>query len=245
VRNEPRIAGTSRRRGHRRVCLGALLLSVVSGGRAFAAAASTDGPGNTPVVSESTEGVPPAGTRTDVSSRKLPRENSANGRRPVPAATARRTSPDAAVRSSSPILTIVDRLRGANQHSSGWLASRLGIVLSLFAAFVLGHRLLVPRTRAALPPGAVEVCGRVPLAAKQFVHLVRVGERLLVLLESPQGVQRLAEITDPGEVQRLLHPLADQPRRPTRRGESLDENPSPRVSQVLAQFREFDQRRTG
>ena len=116
---------------------------------------------------------------------------------------------------------------------------------TLVGAAELRSVVITPVGYTPLPPGAVQVCGRVPLAAKQFVHLVRVGERLLVLLESPQGVQRLAEITDPGEIQRLLHPLPDQPRRPTRRGESLDEPPSPRVSQVLAQFREFDQRRTG
>jgi flagellar biogenesis protein FliO len=50
----------------------------------------------------------------------------------------------------------------------------------------------------------IQLCGKVPLDAKRSLQLVRVGQRLLVLLESPQGMQRLAEISDPTEVARIL-----------------------------------------
>jgi flagellar biogenesis protein FliO len=82
----------------------------------------------------------------------------------------------------------------------------LGWVLAAFCGLLLLQRWLGPRGGGSLPAGMVQVCGKVPLDAKQSLHLVRIGQRLLVLLESPQGMQRLAEITDPDEVRRLLQP---------------------------------------
>jgi flagellar biogenesis protein FliO len=87
-----------------------------------------------------------------------------------------------------------------------WIAGRLGWVLAAFCGLMLVQRWLGPRAGGSLPAGMVQVCGKVPLDAKQSLHLVRIGQRLLVLLESPRGMQRLAEITDPSEVRRLLQP---------------------------------------
>jgi flagellar biogenesis protein FliO len=48
-----------------------------------------------------------------------------------------------------------------------------------------------------------EVLGRAPLAARQQVHLVRLGAKLVLLSVSPAGVEALSEVTDPDEVIRL------------------------------------------
>jgi flagellar biogenesis protein FliO len=88
-------------------------------------------------------------------------------------------------------------------RSPRWLAERIGAVVAVFFALVLAQRWL-PRKRQSLLHGRVQVCGKVPLDSNQSLHLVRLGQRLLVLLESPQGMQCVAEITDPSEVRRLL-----------------------------------------
>ena len=76
------------------------------------------------------------------------------------------------------------------------------IVLGIVAGLALVWRLTRGSERN-LPSDLVEVYGRVPLNPKQHLHLVRVGNTLLVLIESAQGLQRLAEITDPEEVRNI------------------------------------------
>ncbi len=78
------------------------------------------------------------------------------------------------------------------------------IVLGIVAGLALVWRLTRGNERN-LPSDLVEVYGRVPLNPKQHLHLVRVGNTLLVLIESAQGLQRLAEITDPDEVRSITN----------------------------------------
>ena len=139
------------------------------------------------------------------------------------------------------------RLAGTTDKSAGsgrqllpaWDTKRVGIVLAMFGGLMVVQRLLTPRAAATLPAGAIQVCGKVPLDAKQSVHLVKIGERLLVLLESPQGMQRLAEITDPQEIRSLLDPtqVATRPTAKTdRESRFYDHGALPEVHQMLAQF---------
>jgi flagellar biogenesis protein FliO len=58
--------------------------------------------------------------------------------------------------------------------------------------------------RGTLPADVVSVIGRVPLAARQFAELLRVGNKLVLVSLTPSGAQTLSEITDPAEVDRLL-----------------------------------------
>jgi flagellar biogenesis protein FliO len=90
------------------------------------------------------------------------------------------------------------------------VGSRLALILGLLVGVVCLQRLLAGRAAAALPPDVVQVYGKVPMNSKQWLHLVRVGSRLLVLLDSQQGMQRLAEITDPHEVQTLIGRFQDR-----------------------------------
>ena len=84
------------------------------------------------------------------------------------------------------------------------MTSRLAIVLGLFGGLLVVQRWLGGQRLAAVPSDVIQVYGRVPLNSRQYLLLVRVGERLLILLESPQGTSRLGEITDPAEVSRLV-----------------------------------------
>lgn len=79
----------------------------------------------------------------------------------------------------------------------------LGIVLGLFLLVVWMLRRAMPRTSHNLPAGMVEVLGRASLTNRQHVHLVRCGNKLLLICILPSGIETLTEITDPLEVDRL------------------------------------------
>ncbi len=55
-----------------------------------------------------------------------------------------------------------------------------------------------------LPHEALEVLGRAPLAGRQQVHLVRLGNKLVLVSVSAAGIEPLSEVTEPDEVQRLV-----------------------------------------
>jgi flagellar biogenesis protein FliO len=131
------------------------------------------------------------------------------------------------------------RTSSLTNRSPRWIATRACAGLGVFLALILVQRLFVPGKPTAISRDAIEVCGKVPFDAKRTLHLVRVGSRLLVLLESPQGMQRLAEITDPEEVQQLLSPGRVHHTWQERQLHStVDEIQPVSVSQVLAQFRD-------
>ncbi len=83
-------------------------------------------------------------------------------------------------------------------------AASLGIVVGLFLLVVWVARRGTPNGASRLPYEAVEVLGRAPLAGRQHVHLVRCGNKLLLVCILPTGAQTLTEITDPAEVDRLV-----------------------------------------
>jgi len=82
-------------------------------------------------------------------------------------------------------------------------AASLGIVLGLFLMVAWAVRRGMPRNATLLPREAVEILGRAPLVGRQQVHLVRCGNKVLLLSVSATSVETLTEITDPAEVERL------------------------------------------
>jgi flagellar biogenesis protein FliO len=82
-------------------------------------------------------------------------------------------------------------------------AASLGLVAGLFLLVVWSVRRGMPKGAGLLPSEAVEVLGRAPLAGRQQVHLVRCGNKLVLVTITAAGTQALAEITDPAEVERL------------------------------------------
>jgi len=95
----------------------------------------------------------------------------------------------------------------------------LAAVLGLFVAVTWFLKRGTPAGMLNLPKDAFEVYGRAPLNARQQVQLVRLGQRLLWVAVSTNGVQTLTEVTDPLEVERLskacrrdARPAAGRPR---------------------------------
>jgi len=89
-------------------------------------------------------------------------------------------------------------------RSMAWNAARVGAVLALFGVWVFLQRMWLTRRQAGNGEGVVHVIGKVALDARQQLHFVRVGRRLLVLLQGPQGMQHVTEIDDPEEVEKVL-----------------------------------------
>ena len=82
-------------------------------------------------------------------------------------------------------------------------AGSLAVVLGLFFAVVWMMRRASPKGSALLPGEVVEVLGRAPLAGRQQMHLLRCGNKLLLVSVTPAGAETLTEVTDPLEVDRL------------------------------------------
>ena len=80
----------------------------------------------------------------------------------------------------------------------------LTAVLGLFFLVAWMLRRASPRRAAALPPEVFETLGRAALASHQQVHLLRCGNKLLLVSLSATGAETLTEVTDPTEVERLV-----------------------------------------
>ncbi|TWU00319.1 Flagellar biosynthesis protein, FliO [Botrimarina colliarenosi] len=80
----------------------------------------------------------------------------------------------------------------------------LAIAVGLLISFVWLLRCLAPKSSRPLPREVVEVLGRAPLGGKQVTQLVRIGQKLVLIAVSPDGMETLTEITDPEEVARLV-----------------------------------------
>ncbi len=83
-------------------------------------------------------------------------------------------------------------------------SSGLAIVVGLFLVCMWLLRRSGPKPTSQLPSEAVAVLGRVPLAARNFAHLLQVGNKLVLVAITPDGVAPITEVTDPVEVQRML-----------------------------------------
>jgi len=79
----------------------------------------------------------------------------------------------------------------------------LGIVLGLFTASVWFLKKFSPTAAPRLPNEVLEVLGKTPLAGRQSAHLVRLGNKLLLISLTASGAETLTEVTDPIEVDRL------------------------------------------
>lgn len=95
---------------------------------------------------------------------------------------------------------------GVPTHSLYTIGSALAIVIGAFLLFAYAIRRSSQRAagRGQLPPDVVSVLGRVPLAARQFAELLRVGNKLVLVSLTPGGAETLTEVTDPVEVDRLV-----------------------------------------
>ena len=97
--------------------------------------------------------------------------------------------------------TPLPRPSNGSQPSLKKVGGSLAIVLG---GFFLLTVFLRKKTTALPAHEMIEPLGSVPITPKVRLHLVRFGSRILVLHISGQNVQRVAELEDPVEVQKLL-----------------------------------------
>jgi flagellar biogenesis protein FliO len=79
----------------------------------------------------------------------------------------------------------------------------LAIVVGLFLICMWLLRRGGARPSGVLPSDAFAVLGRAPLTAQSFAHLLRLGNKLVLVAMSSDGIRPLTEVTDPLEVDRL------------------------------------------
>jgi flagellar biogenesis protein FliO len=98
---------------------------------------------------------------------------------------------------------------GSHSERTGGMPSLITVsgslifVLGLFLVVAWVMRRATPGLGMLLPKEVVEVLGRTPLAGRHQLHLLRCGQKLLLVSASPAGVETLTEITEPLEVDRL------------------------------------------
>ena len=95
-----------------------------------------------------------------------------------------------------------DPNRVAGSGAVGWSATLwpLLFVVGLIVLAAQWWKARTPSTPRGLPVEAFELLGRKAIDQRTSVVLARCGSRLLLLNLSPQGLQTLAEITDPVEI---------------------------------------------
>jgi flagellar biogenesis protein FliO len=102
----------------------------------------------------------------------------------------------------------------------------LAIVVGLFLVCMWMFRRSGPKPNGPLPTDAFAVLGRAALTPQSFAHLLRVGNKLVLVAMTPSGVQPLTEVTDPMEVDRLTGLCAS----------GRGHGPAAEFQQVLAQL---------
>ncbi len=80
----------------------------------------------------------------------------------------------------------------------------LAVVLGVYFGFVwLTRKLNGAKGNGRLPKEVVELMGAAPFGPRQNLQLVRLGSKLLLLLNGPDGTSSIGEITEPNEVEYL------------------------------------------
>ncbi|QDU09511.1 FliO/MopB family protein [Gimesia aquarii] len=111
---------------------------------------------------------------------------------------------------SNPI-TPVDRqtqdtngqVRDGLQKRSPSLWGTLGALFVVISIILICAKIFKKHSPLAsknLPREVMEVLGKRPLDARQTIHFVRCGSRILILGSSPAGLEMLSEVLDPVEV---------------------------------------------
>lgn len=84
----------------------------------------------------------------------------------------------------------------------GRMLGSLAIVLGGYFGLVALMRFVNP-SRGGVPTEVLELLGTVPLAPRKQMQIVRLGSKLLLLVDSDEGTHPIGEISDPEEVEYL------------------------------------------
>jgi len=96
---------------------------------------------------------------------------------------------------------------------SNWVqpAVALAVVVALIFCLRYALRRLGRAGVLKARTGAIDVLAQRSLSAKHQLYLVRMGERLVLVGASPEGLATLCEVTDPDEIARLIEQLEHSP----------------------------------
>lgn len=99
-----------------------------------------------------------------------------------------------------------------DQSHAPWLTTfgSLAVVLSVLFAVAWLIKKVQPAGTSRLPTDCLELLGHQVLAGRHQLHLVRVGEKLLLVAVSQNQISTLTEIEQPAQVARLCE-LARRP----------------------------------
>tara|TARA_R110002167_G_scaffold11575_8_gene50645 strand:- start:341 stop:1273 length:933 start_codon:yes stop_codon:yes gene_type:complete len=121
-----------------------------------------------------------------------------------------RSGADVRKSESNPITPLERQKQPVSGSSSQTLSKRapsiwgtFGALLVVISIILVGAKLFKkhhPLGSAGLPREVMEVLGKKPLDARQTIHFVRCGSRILILGSSPAGLEMLSEVVDPVEV---------------------------------------------
>ena len=85
----------------------------------------------------------------------------------------------------------------------GRMFGSLALVLGGYFALVWVLRMFNFGGQGGVPTEVLELLGSVPLAPKKQLQIVRLGSKLLLLVDSEEGTHPIGEISDPDEVEYL------------------------------------------
>ncbi len=80
----------------------------------------------------------------------------------------------------------------------------LALVIGGYLAFVWLMRKFNISSNRGIPSEVIEVIGNAPFGPRKNLQLVRLGSKLLLLMNGPEGTHPVGEITDPEEVDYLI-----------------------------------------
>lgn len=135
-----------------------------------------------------------------------------NGQRALPSRVMNNRAP-AAVQNKTPskrITPLTRQKQGDQGQASNGAARQAPSVWGTFGALLVVISIILvaaklfkkhsPLVSSNLPLEVMEVLGKRPLDARQAIHFVRCGSRILILGSSPAGLEMLSEVLDPVEV---------------------------------------------
>jgi flagellar biogenesis protein FliO len=99
---------------------------------------------------------------------------------------------------------LADRSAKSTTRAMTTILSALAIVLGVFFLVVWLTRSTNQRRWSPLPKEAVQLLGRAPLAGRQWMQLIRVGNKLVMVSVNGNQVDTITEITDPEEVEQIV-----------------------------------------
>ena len=86
----------------------------------------------------------------------------------------------------------------------GKVFGSLALIIGGYLGFVALLRKFNFSGNRSIPSEVIEVVGNAPFGPRKNLQLVRLGSKLLLLMNSPEGTHPVGEITDPEEVEYLI-----------------------------------------